>query len=111
MKEYTVGRQSPDSDIVVNDSMSTVSRKHIKISNITSSSACVTDLDSVNGTFRVVNSEPTRIYKENLRIDEELFLGKYRTTIEELIGSIQKNTKSIDKRFKRNPKTGEIEEY
>jgi predicted component of type VI protein secretion system len=84
MKTYIVGR-SRKSDIIIDHINRTVSRKHLKITVEDDGKYYILDCESTNGTYRQEGTRWAQIKQSYVDIDEPLLLGRYKTTIRELL--------------------------
>jgi pSer/pThr/pTyr-binding forkhead associated (FHA) protein len=97
MKTYIVGR-SKLSDIYIKNADHTVSGLHLELIEDTEGKYYVIDRKSTNGTFRQQGKQ--KIQQSYVDIDEELYLGEYKTTIRELLNMRIKTPSSVQHTYK-----------
>ncbi len=109
MKTYFVGR-SKKADIILSNADSSVSSLHLELVELVGGKYYVVDRKSSNGTFQQQNRQWMAIQQTYVSIDEPLLLGKYQTSVRELLAlraTVQAET-SYNGLVQRNPETGEI---
>ena len=82
-KIYIVGRKG---DIKIEDP--SVSSRHIEL-NVLNDQFYVTDLKSTNGTFLENNGSKTRFKEGYVRPNQVFYLGKYMTSVSNLLKDIK----------------------
>jgi pSer/pThr/pTyr-binding forkhead associated (FHA) protein len=115
MKTYLIGRNHK-ANIVIKDADRSVSGIHLEITVDTDGKFYIIDCNSTNGTYRKRGGRWIAIQQTYVSQDEQILLGKYLTTVRELLSMRSKNLSlKIDKYQKdthigveRDPETGEI---
>lgn len=110
MAEYIVGRR-PDttrSHVVVSGD-TTVSSNHCRISSLGDGVYKLDDNASTNGTFVKVQGGWSKVTSIRVRAGDQIRLGKYVTTISELLVNAVEIKGNSKLKFTRNPKTAAIE--
>lgn len=119
MKSYRIGR-GHDVDIVLPHG--TVGRLHAELIESPDGRYFLTDLNSTNGTFSLVDKGWQRLDKGYVRPEQPVRLGDYETSARELIARVSAHRRAPavppeapsvggpKGRVERNPATGEIVE-
>lgn len=113
---YIIGRTAPADIIVSGPGMDTLSRRHASITESARGNGyyTLTDLDSSNGTFVNRGGNWIRIHSAEVHETESILLGKYCTTLDELMNRTrivrQDQTEPIDRQgiWERDPYTGVV---
>ncbi|MDM8560624.1 FHA domain-containing protein [Candidatus Parabeggiatoa sp. HSG14] len=90
MKKYLVGRSNSKVDITITDPERTVSGIHLELIEDTGDNYYVVDCNSKNGTYHQQNGQWKRIIKDYVKVDEPLLLGKYQTSVHQLLTILTK---------------------
>lgn len=108
MPEYHVGRNPSKARarIVITGDM-TVSLCHCRITPIADGAYRIDDASSTNGTFVMSINGWRRVVSVIVRPRDKIRLGKYVTTVDQLMANADPKAKV---RISRNPETGEIEQ-
>jgi hypothetical protein len=107
VKTYLIGR-SPKADIVIAPTEYSVDDIHLELVERMPNQYDVFDCDSHNGTFRKRGGRWLPIQQGCITLDERILLGKYPTTVRQLLALRQHPMKKNCARIKRDPETGEI---
>jgi predicted component of type VI protein secretion system len=113
MKTYRVGR-SQRNDIMVPETEKTVSGAHLELIQDEEGRYYVVDRKSTNGTYRKQEERWMRIKQAYVSLDEPLLLGRYQTTVRQLLTmrtelpTVKNQPESHNGPVERNPETGEI---
>ena len=111
---YRIGRGS-GVDIRIDDA--TVSRLHAELVVTAKGSYYLTDCDSSGGSYVARNDEWKPIKQEFIAPMEAILLGRYQTTVQQLMAMGQRDSRGADERQKdalpagpvrRNTDTGEV---
>jgi pSer/pThr/pTyr-binding forkhead associated (FHA) protein len=90
MKKYLVGRSATKVDITIPDPERTVSGIHLELVEDAGDNYYAIDCNSKNGTYRQKGDQWMRILKEYVKLDEPLLLGKYQTSVRQLLAMSSK---------------------
>ncbi|SEH08662.1 FHA domain-containing protein [Candidatus Venteria ishoeyi] len=88
MKSYLVGRgqkQGRKADIVLADSDTSVSGIHLELLIEKAGRYYVTDYNSINGTFHIVDNQWQPLKQAYIKLDEPLLLGRYQTCVRKIL--------------------------
>lgn len=110
MKTYFIGR-GKQADIMIPDADNSVAGIHLELVEEAKNQYYILDCDSLNGTFRKQGGRWLPIQKAYIHLDEPLLLGKYQTTIRQLLALRVTKTAQQQKMHigvQRDPETGEI---
>lgn len=110
MKTYLVGR-SNQADIALTNADHSVSNFHLELTKDSDGKYYIIDRNSTNGTFHQRNGRKCSIRQTYVDFDEPLILGKYQTTVRQLLSQLQttKQPETFNGGPKeRNPENGEI---
>jgi pSer/pThr/pTyr-binding forkhead associated (FHA) protein len=115
MKTYLIGR-SHKANIVIKDADRSVSGIHLELTVDTDGRFYIIDCKSTNGTYRKRGGRWIAIQQTYVSQDEQILLGKYLTTVRELLSmrfqklSLQREPSENDTHIgvERDPETGEI---
>jgi len=99
MKTYIVGR-SRKCDIAIDQTNRTISRKHLKITEEDNGKYYILDCESSNGTYRQEGTRWVEIKQSYIDIDESLLLGRYKTTLRELLDMRTENSSTEEEEVK-----------
>ena len=105
MKTYFIGR-GQKADIIIPDADHSVASIHLELVEEASNQYYILDCNSLNGTFRKWGGRWLPIQKAYVSLDEPLLLGKYPTTLRQLLA-----LRALKKAYigvQRDPETGEI---
>ena len=111
---YRIGR-GVGVDIRIDDD--TVSRLHAELVVTAKRSYYLTDCDSSGGSYVARNGEWKPIKQEFIAPMEAILLGRYQTTVQQLMAMVQQDSRGADEKQKddlpvgpvrRNVDTGEI---
>jgi len=84
MKTYLIGR-SYKANIVITDTERSVSGIHLELTVDTDGKFYIIDCNSTNGTYRKRGGRWIAIQQTYVSADEQILLGKYLTTVRELL--------------------------
>lgn len=91
-KVFLVGRNDSKVDICIKDL--SISGVHLELTLIDADKVLITDLKSTNGVFKVVNNQKKKILKDYVFFADTILIGKYKTTVLELIEMIDQEEES-----------------
>ena len=116
MRTYLIGR-SPKANIVIQDADRSVSSIHLELTEDADGKFYIIDCNSTNGTYRKHGGRWNAIQQTYVNQDEQILLGKYLTTVRELLSMrFKKLSLKSDEQYQkdthigveRDPETGEI---
>jgi len=107
VKTYFIGRGS-QADIKIPDADNSVANIHLQLIEEAKNKYYILDCNSLNGTFRKHGGRWLPIQKTYIQVDEPLLLGKYQTTIRQLLALRLSQHKKVYIGVQRDPDTGEI---
>ena len=110
MKTYTIGR-SKKANITINEEK-TIGRIHVELSEEANGRYYIIDCNSTNGTFHQKHGQWLRIRQTYVNLDEPLLLGRYQTTVRQLLARQIEAPLATPQPYngsvERHPETGEI---
>ncbi len=115
MKTYLIGR-SHKANIVIKDADRSVSGIHLELTEDADGKFYIIDCNSTNGTYRKRGGRWIAIQQTYVNQDEQILLGKYITTVRELLSmrvedfSLKRGRDEEDTYIgvERDPETGEV---